>query len=90
MKTIEELLKLRDELKTAYESVLANPETGYDQATVSYALKCYQDAEQAYFRAGVNAAIEKAKEKGLASGTTLLGEFEYNGVTFEFNGEKVE
>lgn len=45
MKTIQELQTLRDELKTAYESVLANPETHYDNATISYAKKCYEDAQ---------------------------------------------
>lgn len=46
MKTIQELQQLRDELKLAYETVLANPDTNYDKSTITYALKCFQDAEK--------------------------------------------
>lgn len=51
MKSLEDLKLLRDELKAAYETVLNNEHTKYDNATVAYALKCYQDAENMYVTA---------------------------------------
>lgn len=99
MKTLEELVNLRDELKLAYDTVLNNPDTEYDQATVQYARKCYEDAEKslkvAIMTPGypvldfdkINAALEKAKEKGLDPDTVILN---YDDVLDDLTKESEE
>lgn len=56
MKSLEDLRLLRNELKAAYETVLNNEHTKYDNATVAYALKCYQDAEKTLTEANIKLA----------------------------------
>lgn len=48
MKTLEELTQLKDEMTTAYNTVVTSTETRYDQATIVYAQKCMEDAVKAY------------------------------------------
>jgi hypothetical protein len=65
MKTLEELTQLRDELKAAYETVVNNPQTGYDNATLDYALKCYKDAEKAMQYKALDELTKESEDLGI-------------------------
>lgn len=65
MKTIKELEQLRDELKQAYDTILANPGTDYDNATKAYAKKCYEDAEKALKLKTLNELTQESEKLGM-------------------------